>query len=72
MPEEKSTAEIILTNEPIIGPQLDIATPLGVEVETNVERSIVWVNVDGVCRLRVCRIPKGKLTGIKVTGRHKE
>lgn len=37
---------------------LDITRPdTVVEVMVNNDGSVVWVNVDGVCRLRVCRIP---------------
>ncbi len=37
---------------------LDITAPKdGVEVEINSDGKTLWVNVDGICRLRVCQIP---------------
>lgn len=37
---------------------LDITRPdTVVEVMVNNDGTVMWVNVDGVCRLRVCRIP---------------
>jgi len=37
---------------------LDITQPtMGVEVLVDQRRGVVWVNVDGVCTLRVCKIP---------------
>ncbi len=43
--------------DPVIGPQIDITAPKAVEVEWNAAKTVLWVNVDGVCRLRVCQIP---------------
>ena len=38
---------------------LDITAPdHEVEVRFNHDHTIVWVNVDGRCALRVCQIPK--------------
>jgi hypothetical protein len=47
---------ISLADDPLVGPQLDITAPdHGVEVKY--DGRVLWVNVDGVCRLRVCRMP---------------
>lgn len=44
---------IHLVNEEEVGPQLDITFPEAVEVKYN--GRVLWLNVDGVCRLRICR-----------------
>jgi rubredoxin len=38
------------------GQMLDITAPTVVEVEVHSNGSVVWVNVDGVCAVRLCRI----------------
>lgn len=47
--------------EPIITlnpqePMLDITGAETVQIQVRKDRKVVWVNVDGVCRLRICRI----------------
>lgn len=38
---------------------IDIAAPAhGVDIGIDLRRGVLWVNVDGVCALRVCQIPK--------------
>ena len=38
---------------------LDLTAPIeGVQVQVREDGKVLWVNVDGVCRLRVCRIPE--------------
>jgi hypothetical protein len=37
---------------------LDINNPTIVEVLIRDDGTVVWVNIDGLCRLRVCRIKK--------------
>lgn len=32
---------------------LDIRDPVGVEIETSEDGRRIWVNVDGICRLRI-------------------
>lgn len=39
---------------------LDIKAPKQ-EVEVLAVGSVLWVNVDGICRLRICQIPEGAL-----------
>lgn len=42
---------------------LDITAPQHeVEVQISHDGKTVWLNVDGVCAARVCRIPAGVLT----------
>lgn len=37
--------------------QIDIAAPIGsVEVQIKDDGSVLWVNVEGICVLRICRI----------------
>jgi hypothetical protein len=43
------------------GQMVDIAAPVNVEVEVRGDQKVLWVNVDGTARLRVCRI-QGELT----------
>lgn len=38
---------------------IDITEPMhGVEIQVDWKRKVLWVNVDGVCALRVCRAPQ--------------
>lgn len=41
--------------------QLDIFGAKDVEVAHNADKSILWVNVNGVCVLRICRIESAGL-----------
>lgn len=43
------------------GQMVDIAAPVTVEVEVRGDQKVLWVNVDGVARLRIFRI-QGELT----------
>lgn len=43
------------------GQMVDIAAPVNVEVEVRGDQKVLWVNVDGVARLRIFRI-QGELT----------
>lgn len=48
---------ISLSDDHLIGLQMDITAPAhGVEVL--VQTSIIHINVDGICRLRICRAPR--------------
>lgn len=52
-------SNINFSNDSIIGPQIDITKPdHGVEIKIKSDGKVLWVNVDGVCRLRVCMIEK--------------
>ena len=35
---------------------LDITAPNHVEIEIKDDGKVVWINVDGICRCRLCRI----------------
>lgn len=38
--------------------QLDITKPdIGVDITIKEDGKIIWVNVDGICILRICQIP---------------
>jgi hypothetical protein len=42
--------------------QLDLTAPLHeVEILIREDGSVLWVNVDGINRLRICQIPQGVL-----------
>lgn len=46
------------TQQEIADNALDITQPMaGVELLVDKDRGVVWVNIDGVCALRVCRSP---------------
>jgi hypothetical protein len=38
------------------GRMLDITAPEIVEVQIRSDGSVLWVNIDGICRLRACNI----------------
>ena len=42
---------------------VDITAPAYVEVKVREDGQVLWVNVDGVCALRICR-PQNKITVI--------
>ena len=43
--------------EELIGAAVDITAPNVVEVKVRDDGRVLWVNVDGICALRVCMIP---------------
>ena len=53
-------AKISAQNDDLIGPQIDVVHPQAVEVKYN--GTTLWVNVDGICRLRIGRAPASKVT----------
>ena len=47
------------TTEDLIDAALDITGPrIGVSVDWSTDGKVLWINVDGVCVLRICRIPQ--------------
>lgn len=40
------------------GDMLDITGPEHVQVTWSADSKVLWINIDGVCKLRVCRIGK--------------
>lgn len=46
------------TQEQLQETYTDITAPkVGVSVTTNHDETVLWVNVDGICVLRICQIP---------------
>lgn len=41
---------------------LDITMPDHLEIKIDKRRHVVWINIDGVCVLRACRIGKIEIT----------
>ena len=41
-----------------IGAQMDITGASDVSIQVRADGKVIWVNVDGVCKLRVCRIDR--------------
>jgi len=37
---------------------VDITAPVGVDVVISEDEKVLWVNIDGVCVLRICQIPR--------------
>jgi hypothetical protein len=45
-----------------MGPMIDITEPnADIEFLVKNDKQVVWVNVGGVCRLRICRIGQNKI-----------
>ena len=40
----------------MVGQMLDVTAPAAVEVTVSAQRDRVWVNVNGICLFRACRI----------------
>jgi hypothetical protein len=51
------------------GEMVDIAAPVNVEVEVRGDQKVLWVNVDGVARLRICRIQAELVVKCQTDGR---
>jgi len=48
------TTQISLTTDE---PMMDITNPqANIEVQLSDNRQVLWVNIGGICRLRICRI----------------
>lgn len=46
------------TQEQLMDAMLDITTPAqGIQVQISADRKTLWINIDGVCILRVSGIP---------------
>lgn len=52
----KASSELVHVGK-FVMPQLDITEPSNIEIKVRADGQVVWVNVDGVCLLRACRIP---------------
>lgn len=53
-----STHVVNPTLDDLIDLQLDITSPHVVQIDVRRDKSVIWVNVDGVCVLRICQIPE--------------
>lgn len=47
-----------------IGHQLDITAPQAVEIVVSFDDKTIWINIDGICKLRVCQIEHLELIGV--------
>lgn len=45
------------TGDELMEAHVDITEPQIVEIVVRDDKKVVWVNVDGVCVCRICRIP---------------
>jgi hypothetical protein len=52
--ESRSQATVVMRDDAYS--MVDITAPNVVEIEVRHDGKVVWVNVDGVCRLRACQI----------------
>lgn len=56
--QDKPRFEFIGGDDDIVGKQMDITGANIVDVQIRADGTVIWVNVDGVCKLRICRIEK--------------
>lgn len=56
MPEIVAEKMDIETLHKINDSAVDISSPESVEVLTRADKKVLWVNVNGVCVLRICKI----------------
>lgn len=64
------TLQVMLLDSPHTGPMMEVFNPAhGVQIQVSDKRA--WVNVDGICRMRVSNSPRieVKCNGIKLTER---
>lgn len=47
------------------GPSIDITAPQAIEVLIRADGGVLWVNVDGICRLRICQIKEITLNDMR-------
>ena len=50
------TTTVETLEDKLVRAHVDITAPRGVEVAYSADRKVLWVNVDGICVLRCCRI----------------
>lgn len=51
--------------EKLVASGIDVMGAKEVEVSTNDEGDVLWVNVNGICLLRICKIKNLKLLPLK-------
>lgn len=49
------------TTEQLMDAHLDITAVESVQIEVKDDNSVLWINVDGICVLRICRITRLEL-----------
>jgi Lon protease-like protein len=42
----------------VIDMMVDVSEPRIVEIQIRSDGKVVWVNVDGICRFRACKVKK--------------
>lgn len=52
------------TGEQLLDAHTDITAPQVVQVQIDHNRGVVWVNVDGICVFRACRIEHIVVDGV--------
>ena len=35
---------------------IDITAPENVEIKIRLDKKVIWINIDGICELRACKI----------------
>jgi hypothetical protein len=53
---------MIIENSSFDGQMYDITAPPVVEVEIRQDSKVLWVNVNGICALRICQIGELAIT----------
>lgn len=53
------------TMDLLVDAHLDVTGAANVEVTWNAAKTILWVNVNGVCLLRICQIKELQLTNLE-------
>lgn len=56
------------TPDQLMKAQLDVTAPNAVQIQLDMKRGVVWVNVDGICLLRCCRVTQIELDGFRAEG----
>lgn len=41
---------------------VDISEPEAVQIQIRADGKVIWINVDGICRFRACRIKELEIT----------
>ena len=49
-------SDIAASQQALIDAHVDVTGAAHVQVTTNEDKTVLWVNVNGVCLLRICRI----------------
>lgn len=55
-PLKTKVVKVSGTDDGTIGPQMEIGAPEVVQIVIDRGGQVIWVNVDGICRLRASRV----------------